>query len=460
MIASMTGMATAALGLSLVAKAPTGLPLFIERVPTAEEARSVYSGAVHEPKYGCFLGAYIDLDNRLQSTFTDSTGRQHRLPDEFERIVGKKHSSYFCYVGYGTRLPKQWITALAMEDRIVHIALEPNNGLEFVRDDHYLQSLADDLKDTGAKIFLRFASEMNGPWVRWHGDTALYRAKFRLVSRVMKERAPNVAMLWVPYTTPVGGTNLYYPGDDAVDWVGVNMYSVTYYNQNKRTPGDRVNPVTKLQRIYRDYAPRKPIVIGEYGATHYSAVEGKETVGFAVRSIRSLYAALPRLYPRVKAVHYFNGNNLELAHRQNNNYTVTQNAEVLQAYREAAAAEYYLSSATPRSLPSSPMPLKNDDTVSGTVKLSTWCPWQTSGVRLRWSFASKSFSVSSRDLDWETSWDTNTVPDGPGRLTVEAFQGQRRLATKSVRVVVSNPHRAQARIESPAASSPAKPTAK
>ena len=28
----------------------------------------------------------------------------------------------------------------------------------------------------------------------------------------------------------------FYPGDDAVDWVGVNIYSVTYFNQDKKQP--------------------------------------------------------------------------------------------------------------------------------------------------------------------------------------------------------------------------------
>jgi hypothetical protein len=460
MITAMVGMATTALGLSLVTKTPSNLPLFVLRRPTPEEARSVYSGARHEPLYGCILGAYIDLDDRLERMFTDASGRVHRLPDEFEGLVGKKHGSYFCYVGYGSSLPKQWIAALAMEGRIVHIALEPNNGLEHVRDDAYLRGLADGLRETGAPIFLRFASEMNGPWVRWHGDTALYRAKFRLVSRVMKERAPNVAMLWVPYTTPTGGTDLYYPGDDAVDWVGVNMYSVTYYNQNRRTPGDRVNPVTKLEWVYRRYAPRKPIVIGEYGATHFSSLEGRETVGFAVRCIRSLYSALPRLFPRVKAVHYFNGNNLALPHRQNNNYTVTQNPDVLRAYRESVAPHYFLSSVKVDGLPVSPMPLKHGDDVSGTVVLSTWSPWQSPGVRLRWSFGGRTVSASARDFDWETVWDTRAWPDGPGRLTVEAFHGRRRIASSSVTVNVANLRTFQARAESPVAKSPARATAK
>src|SRR5690606_9868459 len=124
--------------------------------------------------------------------------------------------------------------------RYVHIAFEPNDGLDKVKDDEYLREFADDLAATKAPIFLRYASEMNGDWVKYHGDPELYREKFRLVSKVMKERAPNVAMVWCPFSTPVGSIPDYYPGDEWVDWVGVNIYSVTYLNQNLDLPAAHI----------------------------------------------------------------------------------------------------------------------------------------------------------------------------------------------------------------------------
>src|SRR5690606_17176725 len=107
-----------------------------------------------------------------------------------------------------------------------------------------------------APIFLRYASEMNGDWVKYHGDPELYREKFRLVSKVMKERAPNVAMVWCPFSTPVGSIPDYYPGDEWVDWVGVNIYSVTYLNQNLDLPAAHIAPTTHLRYIYENYAER------------------------------------------------------------------------------------------------------------------------------------------------------------------------------------------------------------
>ena len=50
----------------------------------------------------------------------------------------------------------------------------------YVRDDAYLRRLADDMKKSGAKIFLRFASEMNGTWTVYQKNPKQYREKYRL----------------------------------------------------------------------------------------------------------------------------------------------------------------------------------------------------------------------------------------------------------------------------------------
>ncbi|HLJ56681.1 MAG TPA: glycosyl hydrolase, partial [Chthonomonadaceae bacterium] len=206
----------------------TGRPearLYLVRQPTTAEAARLNTHAKYEPAVGCYLGAYIDFDATLTERVRDETGTAHASPTAFEAVAGKLHAMYFFYMGYGKRLPLDWVRELARQGKMVHIALEPNRGLGEVRDDAYLRRLADELKQSGARVFLRFASEMNGKWTRYHGNPGLYRAKFRLVHDVMRKRAPNVAMVWCPYATPRWNITEYYPGDDATDWVGVNMYS-------------------------------------------------------------------------------------------------------------------------------------------------------------------------------------------------------------------------------------------
>ncbi len=331
----------AAMGLSPAPKTEPNLRLVV--IPRFEPSAPKASLAKFEPKKGCYLGAYIELDPKLKKIYMDRTNSPRKLPEEFESYVRKPHAMYFFYLGYGHPLPTDWVSYLDMQQKFVHVALEPNNGLDRVKDDAYLRKLADDMHASGARIFLRFASEMNGEWVRYNGNPRKYRDKFRLVTKIMRERAPNVAMVWCPYTTPQRSISWYYPGDDAVDWVGVNMYNVTFFDQNPRRPASHVAPTDMLNFVYRKYSARKPIMICEYGTTHFSAVENKPVVEYARRNIRQLYGALPERYPRVKCINYFNTNNLLLKHARNNNYSLTGDPHVLATYRQAISSDYYLS---------------------------------------------------------------------------------------------------------------------
>jgi hypothetical protein len=301
------------------------------------------SRAMFEPEEGCLIGAYIDKDPALKSHRVVD-GRSHADPLEFDAITGKRHAMYFFYLGYGRSLPKNWVAELKVRGKIVHIALEPNQGLDAVRDDEYLNQLAKDMAASGATIFLRYASEMNGAWVEYGGNPRKFIEKWRIVYNVVKRHAPNVVLVWCPYTTPSDNIDAYYPGDAYVDWVGVNMYNVTYFNQNPRTPARHVRPTDMLDQIYNTYSRRKPIMICEYGVTNFSALENRSVADYAVQSITELYTALRTRYPRVKCINYFNANALTIAHRRNNDYTVTSNPRVLQAYRKAISDPYFLSS--------------------------------------------------------------------------------------------------------------------
>lgn len=435
---------------ALLAASPTyGLDVYIDRRPTEAEIRRNNTNARLEPADGCYLGAFIDLDNSLGETYKDGTGRTRRMPDQFEEKTGKSHASYFFYMQYGTRLPADWISVLGMKGKAVHIALEPNLGLDKVQDDEYLTNLAQQLRDTGTPIFIRFASEMNGPWVAYNGDPKKYREKFSLIAAKMHKMAPNVAMVWCPYATPQNPILSYYPGDESVDWVGVNFYSVTFYNQDRKTPGVQDHPASKLDYIYKTFSHKKPIMIGEFGATHFSALENKSVEDFARGCIISLYSGLPRAYPRVKAIFYFNGNNMEVSHRLNNNYAVTQNPTVLEAYRKVVSMPYFLaqgpgemwahtSPAPPAEPAIRPMPVKSGDVVSGVINISAWARVHRQGYALRFLINGKGLHYATDKADWSIYTNTAKLPNGPAVLTVELLKAGKRVDRKSVTVTVKN----------------------
>ena len=434
------------------------LGLYLDRKPSAEEVKANFSAAKHEPLYGCYLGAFIDLDSTLKETYKDTIGRVRRLPEEFERVTGTTHSTYFFYLGYGRPLPKDWVSMLALQGKIVHIALEPTRGIQYVLDDEYLDQLARDMRETNAQIFLRFGSEMNGAWVEYGKDPKVFKEKFRLVAQKIRKVAPNVAMVWCPYATPTNPIESYYPGDDFVDWVGVNMYSVTFFDQDPKKPARQIHPTEMLDYVYNKYSARKPIMIGEYGTTHFSALERKSVPQFAQRNLHALYAALPRKYPRVKCISYFNGNNLELEHRMNNNYAVTQEQSVLKAYRQVTEHEYYLKNipanadgsllarlgyATPasdpmQSVPLSPMPLRDKQVVQGKLDLSAWCKTTDATLTMKFRIDGKLLYEGHGKENWYVTIGTTRLTEGWKTFSVEAWKGNTKLATASAEVLVQH----------------------
>lgn len=281
------------------------------------------------PDHGCYIGAYIQLDV--------TTGGDM---DAFENLVGKPHASYFRYVGYGFPFPFRWVRELHSRNILPHIAWEPNRGLDEVNDDDYLRGWAEAAARTEGPIFLRYASEMNGNWEAYSGDPQLYVEKWRKVTRVMREIAPNVIMAWVPFATPRRTITEYYPGDEWVDWVGVNIYSVHHYDGDIARPAVD-DPREMLRYVYDLYGDRKPIVIGEYAATHYCAACDQDVTDFGLAQMTRLYESLPTDFPNVKMINWFSVDTVG-AGLANNNYSVTCNPRFLERYRQFVSDPYFI----------------------------------------------------------------------------------------------------------------------
>ena len=425
-------------GLSQAQGQPVGKPearLYLTRTPTQQELSKRNSHVKFEPALGCYLGGFVQFDGTLKTTIKDSEGKIHRDPREFERAVGKPHSMYFFYVGYGHSVQRGWMKWLVGQGKFIHIALEPNDGLDKVKDDRYLQTIADALKNTGGKVFLRFGSEMNGFWSNYH-DPKKFKEKFRLVHDVMKRRAPNVAMVWCPYAVPTRHIPDYYPGDDVVDWVGLNMYSVTFHDNSLQHPCENEHTSDLLSTVYDRYAARKPMMICEFAATHQAACEIRPRPEFAKRKILTLYNDLPRRFPRVKAINYFDSNNLQFTATANNDYSVTNNAEVLEAYRFAISSPYFLPAPLPtektQPIFAIPMPLKNGEVLKGLVHLSCTARTPSDLLTVRYLLDGKLLYTANSPEHWALNWDASSTSPGNHRLSLEVVNAQGRVATTQV----------------------------
>jgi hypothetical protein len=229
----------------------TAAPADASPGPSTTELPSLAPGLARlEPADGAYFGLNLDWDHETAGAAGDELGHMPSVWVQFARFPlddgGRKNLDDF-------------IDQVAGVGGIGLITLEPYDGLGAVTAASAAE-LADLLAGywTTKKVrtFVRFAHEMNGSWYPWSQQPAAYISAFRRVAAAVHERAPGSAMVWAPnqgwgYPFPAGpfaakaGSPVmaeldtdgdghlspaddpyapYYPGDDAVDWVGMSLY--------------------------------------------------------------------------------------------------------------------------------------------------------------------------------------------------------------------------------------------
>lgn len=282
--------------------------------------------ALFEPEKGCYLGAYILEDQRAKND-----------PVKFAELTGKKHAAYFTYVGYGQPFPKNWAEKTKQGGAALHIAFEPNSGPDVVKDNSYLQGFMRAAAETNVPIFLRFASEMNGNWTAYSGNPKKYKEVWKTIYRVARREAPNVAMVWVPFQAPQSNMLNFYPGNEYVDWIGMNIYCVYVHNGDPKALSYKEDPLEFLSYLYKRI-PNKPFFIGEFGVSHHCRVTGNQ-VKFATEKYNRMYKGMKK-YPRVKAIFVFDSDAIN-KHKKHNDYSLT--GKILDHYKNLIQDPYFLS---------------------------------------------------------------------------------------------------------------------
>jgi Glycosyl hydrolase family 26 len=394
-----------------------------------------------EPRSGVYLGAFIDREDRVLETFPGVGPQIHRKGDVFNQQIGKRHATFLTYSRYGLAFPEAWFAHLKELGAAAQWAWEPES-LDLVRDDDYLRGMARAIAKTEVPVFLRFASEMNGKWTRYSGNPAAYRSAFQTVAKVFHEEAPHVALVWCPNENPRDKIAEYYPGEEATDWVGVNFYNVLYNNNDPRKPVEWRHPADCLDYIYQTYSPRHPILIGEYAATHRSSADSADCPEFTCDKIGQLFSSLPRLYPRLKATHWFSMNAMRWAPsgRQLNNYALLDHPKVAQRYKELVASPYFLEQVRPDGevqAPEEVIALGESMELTGVVTLSVWVKSYVNRPSVIVSVAGKERARFLQPGHQVFTLDTRTLPIGPTVLTVEVRAPGGRLAgRKQLKIAV------------------------
>jgi hypothetical protein len=323
--------------------------------------------------------------------------------------VGKAPAVYVAF----THLPMEsddepalnrFIDEVQAQQGVALLTIEPTIAL-----DRITPELAVDLADRlaqynarGVPVLVRFAHEMNGSWYGWGQQPSAYRAAFRLIAEVVHARTSGTAMLWAPsygagypfsggrYEAGPGSADFaaldtnhdrvldtrddmyapYYPGDDAVDWVGMTLYhwgDAWPWGKNiVPEPGKFVAQLTGtyhgaggdqrgLPDFYAIYAERhaKPMAIPETAAFYNTRVGGVPELQIKQAWWRQVFGAdVAQRFPAIKMINWFEWRKAEIeVNGAVVDWSVTLDPALRQAFRAELDAQPFLfalgSAATP-----------------------------------------------------------------------------------------------------------------
>jgi len=219
-------------------------------------------------------------------------------------------------------------------------ARHPNLPLPGARDSHglaaiargdydvYVDAWAAEARRFARPMLVRFGHEMNDPyrypWGPQNNTKEEYIAAWRhIVDRFRRAGARNVLWVWSPHVA-YEYWDLYYPGDDYVDWVATGVLNFGPIAQWSRwwTVSEIFGP--KYPRLA---AFGKPVMIAEFGSL---AVGGDRAAWY-----RDALAQLPTRYPAVRALVFFQVRDDQTVTYQKVDWTFIADSGVVQAVRDA-----------------------------------------------------------------------------------------------------------------------------
>lgn len=310
---------------------------------------------------GCVVGAYtFDVDG---SVFPENAEQRVK---ELEELLGKKVGSIAWFPTWAQPFPLEECKRMEKIGCIPHLTWElfwpdsshhsdqvDSTGYKAMdeilegKHDEYLEKYADDAAKFGKRVFMRFMHEFNGNWYLWSGNKngrenggpAKVVAVWKyVVDKFKAAGADNVKWLWVPHgpstdlsTEPWNNLSNYWPGDDYVDWIGLDAY-----NFYPKDPWGGIRPYRDFDNCFKAIYDScvamsdKPILIAEFGTGEFE-YEGLTKADW----VKEAFTKIKTEYTRVKLFTWFHI-------KKELDWRVHSSEGSLQAFKEAMKDPYFI----------------------------------------------------------------------------------------------------------------------
>jgi hypothetical protein len=264
----------------------------IPRATRGHDPAVVTTRGPRPPQSGAWLGAWA------RPSVYGPVGRADAFT-EFEQRMGADLQVVHHYREWTDAFPDAVERAMLDRADILMISWGGTDSRSIIAGsyDTQIRKRAEALKAFDEPVLLRFRWEMDRPNLRAVVRTpADFVAAWRHVRDLFTEAgATNVGWVWCPHAEgfrdPARDATAYYPGDDHVDWLCVDVY-----------PGPDMVPFSRQMDPVLAFAQQrdKPLLVGEFG------VASAGSAGAGGDWIRDLHE-YTKAHPQIKALVYFAG---------------------------------------------------------------------------------------------------------------------------------------------------------
>ncbi len=282
---------------------------------TLQIVKDDYSLMLYEQNEGCYLGANI-IFNRVVDCDIKT----------FEDKVKTPHAIYYYPMDYNESFPLKWILSCIsqMKTPLVELKLPP----ELVLDEIYMENLAKNFGDFYVPMFIQITVDKSY-------DSEEFVEYFRFVSDNFREYASNCAIVWSVEGADVLNYEPFYPGDEYIDWIGLDAL----INLDKNCYKSNFDKM--ISSFYYSFQTKKPLMISKLGVSHMSTINYVYQTPLASNLIQQIYSTIITRYPRIKSVCYMDFNSINFS--KTDNYSITENENVLTAYKNSTNRKGFLS---------------------------------------------------------------------------------------------------------------------
>lgn len=235
--------------------------------------------------------------------------------------------------------------------------------------DSYLISFAQGVKNFNKPIRINLAAEMNGDWALWglaqNGNTkeSFINMWRHVVDLFRQQNVTNVDWVWSPNVHYGGETfgsySTYYPGDNYVDYTGLDGYN---WGTSNGSQWQSFSEVFSASYTELTSLSDKPILIMETASAEVGGDKGAW--------IRDMFAKLSSDYPRIVGITWFHMN-------KETDWRINSSNNAKNAFVESAKAIQFSSPINPTSTPKTPTPQSSSTPIPTVTSQSTLTPSPT-----------------------------------------------------------------------------------